>query len=124
MLPQNWNTEEELRSQNEELFVTLQELADARDTIEAERQRYRDLFDFAPDAYLVTDINGKISEANRAAGGLLGMEDQHLAGRLLVTFFKGEDRKIFRARMAEMAAERHPQNPPAGRRLPGLGSRM
>ncbi|HBY80229.1 MAG TPA: PAS domain-containing sensor histidine kinase, partial [Cyanobacteria bacterium UBA11148] len=51
-------TEEEVRLQNEELIV-------ARQAIEAERQRYRELFEFAPDGYLVTDIYGLIQEANR-----------------------------------------------------------
>src|SRR4029077_13217635 len=43
--------EEELRQQNEELIAT-------RHLIENERQRYQELFEFAPDAYLVTDMAG------------------------------------------------------------------
>src|SRR5687767_2891528 len=53
-------TEEELRQQNEEL-------AAAREAVERERQRYLELFEFAPDGYLVTDPDGTIREANRAA---------------------------------------------------------
>ncbi|HEV7516178.1 MAG TPA: PAS domain-containing protein, partial [Thermoanaerobaculia bacterium] len=56
--------EEELRSQNEELLLT-------RQAIEAERLRYAQLFELAPDAYLVTDAGGRIAEANRAAAELL-----------------------------------------------------
>src|ERR1700758_357553 len=51
--------EEELRQQNEELVTTYQ-------TLELERKRYRDLFEFAPDGYLVTNAAGTIQEANRA----------------------------------------------------------
>src|SRR5690348_14091045 len=52
--------EEELRAQNDELSNSRAELA-------AERQRYRDLFELAPDAYFVTDVRGVIQEANQAA---------------------------------------------------------
>src|SRR4051812_7445147 len=51
---------EELCQQNEELIVT-------RNLLEAERQRYQDLFEFAPDGYLVTNAEGIIQEANHAA---------------------------------------------------------
>lgn len=50
----------EVREQNESLLL-------AQETLEAERQRYRDLFEWAPDGYLVTDANGVIREANEAA---------------------------------------------------------
>jgi len=39
----------------------------ARAQVEAERQLYLDLFESAPDGYLVTDEVGTIREANRAA---------------------------------------------------------
>jgi len=71
--------EEELRSQNEELLA-------ARQTLEDERQRYQDLFEFAPDGYLVTDPQGIIQEANRAAVALLGVPSGSLFGKPLVVF--------------------------------------
>src|SRR5688572_4009784 len=43
--------EEELRQQNEALAVS-------RELVEVERRRYQELFDFAPDAYLITDGDG------------------------------------------------------------------
>jgi PAS domain S-box-containing protein len=69
-------TEEELRQQNDELAQT-QELLDA------ERQRYQDLFQLAPDGYVVTDSEGKIQEANRAAASLLDLEHAALLGQPL-----------------------------------------
>src|SRR3712207_1165815 len=48
--------EEELRQQNEQL-------AGAREEVETERQRYQELFEFAPDGYLVTSPEGIIREA-------------------------------------------------------------
>ncbi len=49
--------EEELRQKKEKLAI-------ARETAELEHRRYQDLFDLAPDAYLVTDVDGIIKEAN------------------------------------------------------------
>src|SRR5262249_55522464 len=51
--------EEKLKQKNEELILLAAEL-------EAEHRRYQDLFEFAPDGYLVTDRHGKILEANLA----------------------------------------------------------
>jgi two-component system, OmpR family, phosphate regulon sensor histidine kinase PhoR len=48
--------------------------------LEAERERYRRLLDFAPDAHFVTTTSGRVLEANPAAEELLGAEP---TGRLL-----------------------------------------
>src|SRR5438874_1033859 len=66
--------------------VEAEERAASAVAIDAERERYGELFDFAPDAYLVTDTDGKILEANSAAGRLLGVPPRHLDGKLLVSF--------------------------------------
>jgi PAS domain-containing protein len=47
--------EEELRNNNEMLL-------DAQKVLDAERQRYQDLFEFAPDGYVVTNKSGLISK--------------------------------------------------------------
>lgn len=87
-------TEEELRTQNEALVAS-------QAVIEAERQRYQDLFEFAPDGYLVTDINGTIQEANSAATRLLNVEQRFLVGKPLVSFIgegaEVEARRAFRS---------------------------
>ena len=62
---------EELHQQNEQLQQQNQELMVALETAQLQRQRYLDLFEQAPDGYLVTNIAGTISEANRAAAKLL-----------------------------------------------------
>lgn len=91
-------SEEELRQQNETI-------AESREALEAERQRYRDLFHFAPDAYLVTDGEGVIREANRAAASLLGVGEQTLAGKPLAVFVDARARRDFRQRLARLPAE-------------------
>jgi PAS domain S-box-containing protein len=87
---------EEMRVVEEEMRQQNRELEESRLAVERERQRYRDLFDFAPDGYLVTDIYGAIREANRAAGELLGVSAGYLAGKPLANFVEAEGRMAFR----------------------------
>src|SRR5438105_6959556 len=58
---------EELQVAEEELHVQTEELSTSRALIEAERLRYRTLFERAPLGYIVTDEHGVITDANRAA---------------------------------------------------------
>jgi two-component system cell cycle sensor histidine kinase/response regulator CckA len=77
---------EELRVVEEELLQQNEELTATRQGAEAERQRYQELFDFAPDGYLVTDAAGIIQEANRAVAALLAVPQSWLLGKPLVAF--------------------------------------
>jgi two-component system cell cycle sensor histidine kinase/response regulator CckA len=87
--------EEELQQQNEELIAS-------RTLLEAERQRYRELFDFAPDAYVVTDRHGIMRSANRAAAELLRTDLAALIGKPLITFVCTEHRASFRLCLARL----------------------
>lgn len=84
--------EEELRNQNTELIAT-------RNALEEERERYREMFELAPDAYLVTDPEGVIQVANEAAARLLGIPDRFLIGKPLANYVSDEERKSFRAKI-------------------------
>lgn len=75
---------DELRQQNEELLAT-------HVVVEAERQRYQDLFEFAPDGYLVTDYEGRIKEANHAAAELLRVPQDLLVSKPLFLFIASDD---------------------------------
>ncbi|MFN6568562.1 PAS domain S-box protein [Dendronalium sp. ChiSLP03b] len=88
-------TLEELQVAEEELRQQNVELAFARETAEFERQRYQDLFEFAPDGYLVTDVYGFIQEANNAAGTLLSVRQNYLVGKPLILFIAEQDRHRF-----------------------------
>lgn len=66
----------ELQLQNEEMLRTRQEL-------EESRERYIDLFDHAPVAYLTLNQNGLILEANLTAATMLGEERDLLTGKPL-----------------------------------------
>jgi PAS domain S-box-containing protein len=84
--------DEELRQQNEALTTALV-------TLEAERQRYQELFDFAPDGYLVTNMHGSIQEANQAAAVLLGVPQPRLLGKPLRVFVPRPEWKLFRSQL-------------------------
>jgi PAS domain S-box-containing protein len=84
---------EELRAALDELQVAEEQardqqdaLLEARATIEAERERYRQLFRSASNAHLVTDPAGIVREANDAAGDLLGVPVRFLIDKPLAAF--------------------------------------
>jgi PAS domain S-box-containing protein len=87
--------QEELRQQNEELVAT-------RQVVETERQRYQELFTFAPDGYLVTDAQGSIREANSVAATLLSMHQDFLVGKPLSVFVAEENRAALYTRLIQL----------------------
>jgi PAS domain S-box-containing protein len=88
-------TIEELRLTEEELRIRSEALTASRNALAEERVKYRELFDFAPEAYLTTDLYGTIRDANVAAGKLLGAEPKSLVGKALHSFFEESARKQF-----------------------------
>jgi PAS domain S-box-containing protein len=88
-------TIEELRLTEEELRVRSEALAASRNALVEEQIKYRELFDFAPEAYLTTDLYGTIRDANVAAGRLLGVEPKSLVGKALPSFLEESARKEF-----------------------------
>lgn len=83
------------------------DLSGARE-IENTLHRYRDLFDAAPDAYLITDMEGVIREANQAASLLLGTERQRLPGLPLVSLTDEGDRRRLRGWLSDVRRARLP----------------
>ncbi|MEH2218398.1 MAG: EAL domain-containing protein [Nostoc sp.] len=86
---------DELQMAMEELLAASEELEVTRSEAEKERQRYQELFDFAPDGYLVTNTVGKILEANYAAETMLSVRQKYLVGKPLILFITQQDRQIF-----------------------------
>ena len=89
--------EEELRQQNEELSATHLEL-------DLERRRFEELFEFAPDAYLVTDPGGIVRQANRSASDLLRVPPAFLGGKALAAYIASDDRPRFRSLLTRLGA--------------------
>ena len=81
--------EEEMRQQADELVMT-------RNEVEAERRRFVELFDEAPDAYLVTDEAGVVHEANNAAERMLQIDRGRLRGKPLAAMVDENFRRAFR----------------------------
>ena len=89
-------TVEELQVAQEELHQQNEELLSTRSHLEEERQRYQELFEFAPDPYLLTDQHGLILEANRAAESLFGLERRFLIRKPIVSFVHETDHASLR----------------------------
>jgi PAS domain S-box-containing protein len=100
-------TIEELRLADDELRIQSEALADSREALDEERIRFRELFDFAPDAYLITDLYGTIREANIAASRLLGVEPKSLVGKSLPSFFEESARKQFPHELDQLCERSH-----------------
>jgi two-component system, cell cycle sensor histidine kinase and response regulator CckA len=87
---------QEIQSQNEQLLSVHQSL-------ELERQHFQELFEFAPDGYVVTTIQGVIQSANRASEILLNLRRERLVGKPLIVFVAEADRIHFHAQLNHFA---------------------
>jgi PAS domain S-box-containing protein len=86
---------EELRIADEELRAQNEELLAARESLLEQSRRYAELFNRAPDGYLVTDRDGVIEAANDMASVLLNVPAQYLAGKPLAAFIASSDLRDF-----------------------------
>jgi PAS domain S-box-containing protein len=101
---------EELQVMDEEVKAQNDQLRNTQVLLEAERIRYQDLFDSAPDGYLVTDESGMILEVNRAALAMLGVDRKFARTRRLADFFStAPQRATFHAAMASLDRATGPQ---------------
>jgi PAS domain S-box-containing protein len=78
----------ELEMQNEELKRVQSEIAKSR-------QKYIDLYDFAPVGYFSFDRNGVITEANLTGASLVGIERSRLVGKPFSLFVSRQHRDTF-----------------------------
>jgi PAS domain S-box-containing protein len=85
----------ELQQQNEQL----QRVTQARDN---ELDKYRQLFEQVPVAYLVTDRWGVMEEVNSAASELLGVRTDLLVGKPISVFVPPAERRAFRDRLNQI----------------------
>ncbi|MGB8700674.1 MAG: PAS domain-containing protein, partial [Thermosynechococcaceae cyanobacterium] len=91
---------EELQAQNEELLAS-------RQALEMEHQRYQELFDFAPDGYLVTDSEGVIQQVNGAATNLLNLRQDLVVGKPLIVFIDQFDQASFHTQLDRLIHQGH-----------------
>lgn len=95
---------EELQAVDAELHQQNQRLSNTQYEVDMERQRYRILFELAPDGYIVTDEKGQIYHANRAAATLCAQPQAGLVGKPLMVLIEPEDWPEFRRRLAQPAS--------------------
>ncbi len=88
-------TAEELQQQNDELAAT-------RGLVEAERRHFQELFESAPDGYLVTDPRGIIEEANSNAAKLLRVRQDFLVGKAIFIYLAKEERASLYENLARL----------------------
>lgn len=86
---------EQLRVAEEELHAQADEILAMRARLDRERRLYGELFDAAPEAYLVTDDRGMVLEANRRAALLIQLDPALLVGKPLVALVAHDDRSAF-----------------------------
>ena len=92
----------ELEMQNEELRRTQREL-------ELSRDRYSDLYDFAPVGYFTVSETGLILEANLTAATMLGLERGRLIKQPLTRFIASEDQDTYYLHRKQLFETREPQ---------------
>jgi len=100
---------EELQSADQALRRQRDEWLNKQADLELEGQRYKDLFEHAPVAYVVTSIDGAIRQANQAALVLLDTSDRAIVGRSLAFFVPDGRRRAFREKLAELLQATAPQ---------------
>jgi len=98
-------TLEELQVANEEMCQQNEGLAAARQMAEVERQRYQELFDFAPDAYIVTDMAAMIQEVNHAAAALLAVSPPRLRRKPLYLYVAPDEQPAFYDHLARLTKQ-------------------
>ena len=106
---------EELGQALQDLSITLEDLSSTQEglaeaKLEAQRhgRRYLDLFQFAPDAYVVTDELGVIRAGNAMAEQKLGRSLRSLKGKPLTPLVAQGDRDLFLACLSALREQGGP----------------
>ncbi len=64
-----------------ELTVLESELRRAEETLKESEERFKILFEYAPDAYYLSDLKGTLIDGNRAAEEMIGYKKEELIGK-------------------------------------------
>ena len=96
------NAVEELRAAHGEVYAQREELAEACRKVQREHQRYVELFEDAPDGYVVTDLHGVIEQANLAAAELFDSARDFIVGKPLALFVDKVDKTAFFQQLNKM----------------------
>lgn len=97
---------EQMQTSVEVSEIVQEELLQQNQQLAERYQHYLDLFQSSPIAYLVTDAQGLILEANQAIARLLNMPQHYLLGKPLAVYVAEDDRSHFRTQLNRLT-----QNP-------------
>lgn len=88
---------DQLRLHQHELESQNEELRRAQTELEASRNRYSDLYDFAPVGYFTLSRSGLITEVNLKGADLLGVDREFLLKKPFYCYVFKRDRPLFHA---------------------------
>lgn len=100
----------ELQVHQIELEMQNEELRQAHIALEESRDRYLDLFEFAPIGYFTLDANNLIAEVNFVGAALLGEDRKKLLLKPFSKFIVAEESDQFYLRMSRLSRDEVQQN--------------
>ena len=87
---------ERVAQERDELRWQVQALQRAQHSLEASRERYADLYEFAPNGYVALDARGTVLDINLTGAQLLGLPRPGIVGMPLYTWVVPDDRRRLR----------------------------
>ena len=90
------------------------------EALAGERQHYLELFESAPEAYLITDAAGTIEDANGAAVDIFQRRRRDLKGKPLAALIALDQRHAFRTRLRALGGPETAADWPSIVEAPGL----
>ena len=94
---------EDLAVALEELNVVSEELHAQLRNVNDERERSAYFFDAAPYPFFITDLNGNVTDVNRAGVAFLGLLPHRLAGKPMISFIAPDCRAEVREKLSALA---------------------
>lgn len=95
----------ELQVHQVELDLQNEAIADNEQALIEDLRLYQALYDSAPLAYFLVDLEGKVIQGNLAAAELLGMAHDDLAGHPIDSFLRPESRPLLRGLLQRVAQD-------------------
>ena len=89
----------ELQVHQIELELQNRSLREAQAELEASRNRYADLYDFAPVAYCTLDARGCVRECNLTCATMIGLDRAHILGKPFLALARVQDSSAFWAHL-------------------------
>ena len=100
----------ELNVHKIELEMQNDELRTVQESLQSSRDKYSDLYNFAPVAYVTFNTHKRITETNLTTSGILRLERNRLVGKTIAAFLAPEDLQSFHQHLAEIFQGNTPQS--------------